>query len=41
MTVYPAPATGAPLVILVHGGGWDSKVGYAYTPTEAIGPTSK
>ena len=34
-TVYPAPA-GAPLVILVHGDGWESKLGYDYLPTEAI-----
>jgi acetyl esterase/lipase len=36
VTVYPAPTTGAPLVILVHGGGWDSTVGYDQLPTEAI-----
>jgi acetyl esterase/lipase len=35
VTVYPAPTTGAPLVILVHGGGWDSKVGSDQLPTEA------
>ena len=32
--VYPAPAPNAPLVVLVHGGGWHSTVG-PQLPTEA------
>ncbi len=35
VTVYPVPTTGAPLVMLVHGGGWDSKPGFNYLHTEA------
>ncbi len=35
MTVYPSSVSGAPLVILVHGGGWDSRAGKDYLPSEA------
>jgi acetyl esterase/lipase len=34
-TVYPSAASGAPLVVLVHGGGWESKLGFAYQVTQA------
>jgi acetyl esterase/lipase len=35
ITVYPSPAKGSALIILVHGGGWDSKPTQNYLPTEA------
>ena len=35
VTVYPAATPGSPLVVLVHGGGWESSLTAAYEPTEA------
>ncbi len=34
-TVYPAPAPGAPLVVLVHGGGWESSLDKTYQPSQS------
>ena len=35
VTVYRAKTNGSPLVILVHGGGWDSSTNVDYLPKEA------
>jgi acetyl esterase/lipase len=35
VTVYPAAAPGSPLVVLIHGGGWESSLTKVYQPTQA------